>query len=88
VPPGRYRRFPVVGGCRRNHETQSARRLVADGLVDAAVPHLVVPVDAPGADTGQDCYAMPGEAGHLRGWYSCVQGQVDSAVPQVVWPGG
>jgi len=64
--PGPSRLDPAIGGCLRNHgETASSAVLVLERSVDAAVPELLVTVDASGVDTEQDSDTVPSPEGDL-----------------------
>ena len=62
--------------------------VVFEGVLDAAVPELLVAVDAARVDPPEDLYAVPGTAGHFGGGDAGVEGQGDAAVPQVVGASG
>ena len=57
--------------------------LGAEGVGDALVGGVGLPVDAVGVDLEQDSDAVPGAAGHLGGGHPQVEPQRDSGVAQV-----
>ncbi|GAA4076590.1 hypothetical protein GCM10022214_37490 [Actinomadura miaoliensis] len=61
--------------------------VVPEGVVDTAVPHLVAAIDASGVDAEEDVDAVSGAAGDLRGRNAGIEGERDTAVPEVVRPG-
>jgi len=82
---GCYRRFPARRGRPRNHgEHGSGLGEVVEDLVYAAVPELLVAVDASGIDAQQDRDAVASPPGDLRGRDTSVEAERDTAVPQVI----
>ena len=75
--PARCRRLPRHRGLRLGV-------LGAEGVGDALVGGVGLPVDAVGVDLEQDRDAVPGAAGDLGGGHPGVQPQRDRGVPQVV----
>ena len=67
--------FPADRGCLRNHgETDSSGVFVAERIIDAAVPQLLVTFDASGVDAEQDRDAVtrsPGDLGSGNPALSC-----------------
>jgi hypothetical protein len=72
--PNCCRAFPAVHGCWRNHgESRLRGVVVAQGLVDPAVPDLLLSVHPPGVDTQENGDAVSGSAGDLGRRYARVE---------------
>src|SRR5690606_552669 len=80
----------VFTGQSRNNLRGSAACLVValEGFLDAAVPHLLMAVDAPGVDPQQHVNAVPSATRDLGRRHTGVQGERDTTVAEVVRSSG